>query len=175
MRFSRVAVSNDIGLDGSEALPVGLQLLRKLAARCWVEEVPWASGRVSSNLISVLAAEQLADRHTEQFSGKIPKSDFDSADRSNGDASNRSRPAGDLDHLRVQPVNVERVFSKNRLSKVSQDDFLDATPPVRFAKAGDPGVGLNLDQGQSPVGPFTITALTSVIFVFFRSALALQQ
>ena len=70
----------DVNLERLEAARIVLQILRPLAPLGLAQEVAAGAVRVERDLVAEVAAQQLADRLSQDLAGQIPQRDIDAAE-----------------------------------------------------------------------------------------------
>ena len=105
---------------------------------------------IETDPVAKPSAEQVARGRLEDSPGEVPQRDFDAAGGGHGHAGNRAGAGAFHQHLRVQLVDVERIFAKHDRPELVDDEVLHPPAPVRFADPVQPGVRLDLDQVPVP-------------------------
>jgi hypothetical protein len=84
------------------------------------------------------------DRCLEKPSGQIPECDFDAAGGTHRLPACCADGSAHHEHLRVEFVDIERIFAYHQRLKLLEDDVFDARTPIGFTDSVDAGVGLDL-------------------------------
>jgi hypothetical protein len=101
-------------------------------------------GGVKADAVANAAAQQIADRCLEKPSGQIPECDFDAAGGTHRLPACCADGSAHHEHLRVEFVDIERIFAYHQRLELLQDDVFDARTPIGFTDSVDAGVGLDL-------------------------------
>ena len=122
--------------EGGPAELLGLGLAHLFAPRLRIFRLVDRRHRpIEADAIAEAAAEQVAGGRVEQAPGEIPQRDLDAARGGHGDAGDRARAGALHQHLRIELVDVERVFADDDGLEFVEDEVFHAPSPVGFADA----------------------------------------